>query len=67
MVDSLRDFDGFVFGVVRRLDAIDHGFRSVHGEVGVQFEHGASGRDGVIAIDLDLIVVLGGGGKAGQE
>jgi len=34
-VDSLRDFDGFVFGVVRRLDAIDRGFRSVHREVGV--------------------------------
>ena len=56
--DALRDFDGFVFGVVGGLHAIDDVALTIGGEVGVQFEHGGAGCNGFGAVNLDLVIVL---------
>ena len=62
--EALCDFECFVLGMIGGEHTVDHGFASIHREIGVQFNHGVAGRDSVVAIDLDFVVVLGGGKSA---
>ena len=65
MVDSLRDFDGFVLGVICGCKAW-HGEMADGGVVGVEFDHGGAGCNGIRAVDLDLVVALGVGEGNGE-
>ena len=60
VVDALSEFEGLVLLVVGGVDAVDGVLLAVRGEVGVDFDHGAFGFDGVGAVDLDLVVALCG-------
>jgi hypothetical protein len=68
--DALRDFDGFVLGVVGGLHAIDNVALTIGGEVGMELEHGGAGGNGFSAVNLDLVVALrmgeGNGGDEGE-
>jgi hypothetical protein len=63
--DALGELDGLVLGVVGGIDAVGcigragESFEAVDGEVGVELNHQGLGRDGIGAVDLDLVVVLG--------
>src|SRR5207248_625176 len=61
---TLGDFERLVFGMIGGEHTINNGLASIHREIGVQFNHGVAGRDSVVAIDLDFVVVLGGGKSA---
>ncbi len=68
VVDSLRDLDGLVFGVIGGRNAIE--CRMAFGsEVRVQLDHRGARRHRVSAVDLNLVVTLraGGGGRAEEE
>jgi hypothetical protein len=65
--NSLRDFDGFVRGVVGGLNAIDDVSLAIGGEVGVEFEHGGAGGNGFRAVNLDLVVALCMGEGNGRD
>src|SRR6266853_3315805 len=67
VIDSLRDFDGLVLRMVRGENTVGHGLASVHGEIRVQLNHGVSRGDRIVAINLDLVVILRGGGHAGND
>src|ERR1700755_3339012 len=57
-IPSMRDLDGFMKYMIRRLDAVCNVLRSVKSEIAVQFHHRVAFSDGLAAIDLDLIVLL---------
>src|SRR5438874_5609337 len=59
--EALCDFECLVLGMIGGQYTVKNGLGSFHSEVGVQFDHGVAGRDGVIAIDLDFVVFLGRG------
>ena len=54
----MRNFDRFVLRVVGGSDAADGPRLAVGGEVGMQLDHGAAGRDGICAVDLNLVISL---------
>src|SRR2546423_7352926 len=56
---ALCDLECLVLGVIGGEHAVNHAFVSIHGEIGVQLNHGVAGRDRIVAIDLDFVVVLG--------
>jgi hypothetical protein len=56
--EAVRYFDGFVELVIVRIEAIHGSLESLEGEVTVQLDHGLMRRNGLVGIDLDLIVVL---------
>src|SRR5882757_7573645 len=56
--DAAGDFDGFVLGMIRRQESVLNGFGPVDREVAVELDHSVSGLDGVVRIDLDLVVIL---------
>src|SRR5580704_3681683 len=58
---AVGDFDGFVQSVVGREEAIYHLLRAVNREIAVQFHHGVAGLDGIVAVDLNFVVILCGG------
>jgi hypothetical protein len=58
IIDALGQFQGLMFLMIRRINAIDGLLLAVDGEVGMQFHHQISCRDGVGAVHLDLVVAL---------
>ena len=59
IVDSLRDFQRLMFGVVRRQHAILYRLAAFRGEDRVNLHHGGAGGDGIVAINLNFVVILG--------
>src|SRR5450631_1406597 len=57
-IDALRNFDGLMFRMVGGQYAILHRLASLGGEIRMQLDHGAGGRDGVRAINLNFVIVL---------
>jgi hypothetical protein len=51
-------FDGFVQCVVRGEKAVDHLLRAINREITMQFHHGVTGLDGIVAVHLDFVIVL---------
>ena len=61
----MGDLDGFVLRMIGGQHAILHSFCAIDREVAVEFDHGVTRLDGLVGIDLDLIVVLSvGSGSA---
>lgn len=63
----MRGLDGFMSGVVSRLDTIHGLLVSLRGEVGVKLQHGVVRGDGLAPIHLNLVVVLASGGRRHRE
>jgi hypothetical protein len=61
-IEAMRDFNGFMLGVVRRINAVYGRLRTVDREVAMKFNHGMFGIDQVISVHLDLVVLLRAGG-----
>jgi hypothetical protein len=59
--EAMGDFDGFVELMIRGEQAILHGLRALEGEITMQLDHGVVRIDGVVAVDLDLVIVLRAG------
>ena len=63
-IHSLSNLNRFVLRMVRWIDSLRSELRAgrrittLHGKVAVQFQHRGFWRDGIRAVDLDLIVVL---------
>ena len=58
IIEAVRDLDGFVLGVVGWQHAILDGLAAVNCEVAMQLDHGVTGLDLVVGVDLDFVVVL---------
>src|SRR5205823_1118284 len=56
--EPARDLDGLVPGMLGRQDAAFAGLPALEGEVAVQLDHRMTRLDGVVAVDLDFVVVL---------
>jgi len=57
----VRDFDGLVPGMLSGQRAIHHSLRALESEVAVQFHHGVMRLNGVVAVDLDFVILLTAG------
>ena len=53
--------------VLRGQHAVGDSLRAVDGEIAVQLDHSVAWRNGLRAVDLDLIVVLRGGARSQQQ
>src|SRR5205823_7386808 len=56
--EPARDLNGLVPGVLARQNAVLAGLAALEGEIAVQLDHGMTRLDGVVAVDLDFVVVL---------
>src|SRR5258708_10979511 len=61
VVDSLRNFNRFVLGVVGGLEAVNYSLAAIYREVRVELDHSGARSYCVVAVDLNFVVVLGGG------
>jgi hypothetical protein len=59
--EAMGDFDGFVELMIRGEQAILHGLRALESEIAMQLDHGVVRIDGVVAVDLDFVIVLRAG------
>ena len=57
----MRDFERLMRGVMSRRDAIFSVLTPIDREVRVNLEHRHTARDGVRAVNLDLVIVLRNG------
>ena len=64
--ETVCDFNGLVQRMIGGKDAVNFLALAIDGEVAVEFDHGAARGDGLGAVDLDFVVVLGRERK-GQE
>src|SRR6202050_1820913 len=58
-VKAMRDLERFVLRMVGGIKTILKLLRAINGKIAVQFKHGVAGFDGVRAIHLNLVVILG--------
>src|SRR2546425_6372282 len=61
VVETVGDLNRFVERMIRGQYAVLRSLRAAECEVAVQLDHRVAGRDGFVGIDLDFVVVLGGG------
>src|SRR6516225_7468635 len=59
VVETVRNFHGFMLRVIGRKRAIFDGLGAGCREVTVQLDHGGAGLDELIAVDLHFVVALG--------
>src|SRR5579864_706575 len=58
VVETLRDLESFVLGVMRRLDTVDDGFAPIHREIGMDLDHRGARRNEFGGVHLNFVVVL---------